>query len=107
MASTKKIPVTYSGFFSQGQHTKDIRPRATVGVFPIFYEKGSSMAIQKHAMFVVKETTEFVIPGQILVIEGDCPLYAQQQKCQWVYPDEIDESKMVCFMGLLHVEMTS
>jgi len=46
-------------------------------------------------------------PGQIPVIVGDCPLYAQQKKCQWVYPDEVGETKMVSFMGLLHIEMTS
>ncbi|XP_014665303.1 PREDICTED: uncharacterized protein LOC106807485 [Priapulus caudatus] len=102
----QETPVTYSGFLSHGQHTEDIKPRATVGVFPIFYEKASSMAMQKHSMFVVKRAIEFVNPGQVAVI-GDCPLYAQQKKCQWRYPDQVGESMMVCFMGMLHVEMTS
>ena len=44
-------------------------------------------------------------PGQVIV--GDCPLYAQQKKCQWVYPGEVGETEMVSFMGLLHIEMTS
>ncbi|KAF5283981.1 hypothetical protein FQA39_LY17179 [Lamprigera yunnana] len=30
-----------------------------------------------------------------------------QKKCQLVYPDEVGENKLVCFMGLLHVEMSS
>ena len=65
------------------------------------------MAMQKHSMIVVKKAIEFVNPGQVPVIEGDCPLYAQQKEFQWGYPDEIGESKMVCFMRFLHIEMTS
>jgi len=53
-------PVSYSRFFSRGQQTEDVRLRATVGVFPIFYEKTSTMAMPKHAMLVVKKATEFV-----------------------------------------------
>ena len=100
------MPVTYSGFFSHNQ-SESVRPKAVVGVFPVFYEKASSMSMQKHSMLVVKNATEFINPGQIPVIEGDCPLYAQQKKCQWLFPDEVGESKMVCFMGFLHVEMAS
>ena len=79
----------------------------TVGVFPIFEEKASTMAMQKHAMLVVKKAIDFINPGQIPVIVGDCPLHVQQKKCQWVYPDEVGETKMVSLMGLLHIEMTS
>ena len=62
------------------------------------------MAMQKHAMLVVKKSIDFINPGQIPVIVDDCPLHAQQKiekKCQLVYPDEVGESKMVSFMGLL------
>ncbi|KAF4094513.1 hypothetical protein G5714_024591 [Onychostoma macrolepis] len=100
-------PVTYSGFFSHGQRKEDVRPRATVGVFPVFYEKASSMAMQKHSMLVVMKATEFVNPGQVPVIVADCPLYTLQKKCQWKFPDEVGESKIVCFMGFLHIEMMS
>ena len=65
------------------------------------------MAMQNHSMLMVKKAIECVNPGQVAVIEGDCPLYAQQKKCQWVFPEEVGESKMVCFMGFLNVEMTS
>ena len=65
------------------------------------------MEMQKHAVLVVKKAIEFVNPGQVPVIEGDRPLYAQQNKYQWMYPDEIGESKMVCIIGFLHVETTS
>ena len=93
----QKMPVTYSGFFSYGQQEQDVRPRATVGIFPVFYEKASSMAMQKHSMLISKKATDFVNPGQIPVIVGDCPLYVQQKKCQWMFPEEIGASKMACF----------
>ena len=79
----QSTPVTYSGFLSHNQCEEDVRPRATVGVFPIFYDMASTTALQKHAMFVIKKAIEFVNHGQVPAIEGDCPLYAQQKKCQW------------------------
>ncbi|KAJ8371539.1 hypothetical protein AAFF_G00307400 [Aldrovandia affinis] len=75
----QETPVTYSGFFSHSQRKEDVRPRATVGVFPVYYDKASSTAMQKHSMLVVMKAIEFVNPGQVPVIEGDCPLYAQQK----------------------------
>ena len=94
----QETPGTYSGFLSHGQSADDVRPRATVGVFPVFYEKASSMAMQKRSMLVVKKAREFMNPGQVPVIVGDCPLYAKQKICQWEYPDEIGELKIVCFI---------
>ena len=71
-------PVTYSGFFSHLQNA-DVRSRDTVGILPIFYEKASSVATQKHAILVAKKATDFINPGQVPVIVGDCPLYVQQK----------------------------
>ncbi|KAL8591565.1 hypothetical protein ACOMHN_055532 [Nucella lapillus] len=101
------VPVTYAGFLAHSQHKEDIRPRATVGVFPLLYDKAATMAMQKHAMLVVAKATDFVNPHQVPVIVGDCPLYALQKKCQWVFPEEVGEQKMVSFMGFLRVEMTA
>jgi len=65
------------------------------------------MSAQKHAMLTTKKATAYANPGQIPVIVGDCPLYAHQKKCQWMYPNEVGESQMVCIMGFLHVEVAS
>ncbi len=65
------------------------------------------MAMQKRAMLVVKKEIDFINPGQIPMIVGDCPLYAQQKKYQWAYPNEVGESKTVSFMGFLHILMAS
>ena len=71
----QSTPVTYSGFVSHNQREEEVRRRATVGVFPIFCDTASTMVMQKHAMLVIKKAIEFVNPGQVPVIEGDCPLY--------------------------------
>jgi len=63
-----------------------IRPRAAVGVFTIFEEKASTMAMQKPAMLVVKKSIDFINAGQIPVIVGHCPLYAQQMKMSMGIP---------------------
>ncbi len=72
-------PVTFSGYFSNNQSSEVIRPTATIGVFPILNEKAASVGMQKHAMLQTMKATEFVNPGQIPVIVGDCPLYIQQK----------------------------
>ena len=74
--------VTYFGFFFGYQDVaENIRPGAAVGVFHVFYEKAAPMAMQKHAKIMCMKATNFVNPGQILVIAGDCPFYALQKKC--------------------------
>ena len=103
----QELPITYYGFFSKKQPLEDIRPAATIVVFPVLPEKAASMAMQKHAMLMIMKATEFVNPGQIPVIVGDCPLYAQQKKCQWAYPEDVGEHKIVSFIGFLHIEMAS
>jgi hypothetical protein len=100
-------PVTFAGYFSHAHEVSNIREKASVGVFPLLYEKASSISTQKHAMLVVKKATDFVNPGQTAVIVGDCPLYAQQKKCQWQFPEEVGEQKIVCILGFLHIEMAA
>ncbi|KAF5277611.1 hypothetical protein FQA39_LY06104 [Lamprigera yunnana] len=55
----QETPVTYSGFSSHDQNSKDVRPRSTVKVFPILYQKSVTMAMQKHCMHIaMKEHQE-------------------------------------------------
>ena len=78
-----EVPVTYAGFFSNKQ-VDEIRPRAVIGVFPVFTEeKLDTVSMQKHTMLVVKKAINFVNPGQTPVLEGDCTLYAHQKQCQF------------------------
>jgi len=38
--------------------------------------KRLSMAMQKHSMLTDKKAVELINPGQVAVIQGECPLYA-------------------------------
>ena len=102
----EEVPVTFAGFFSKSQERDDVKPRAVIGVFPVFSEdKADTLSMQKHAMLVTKKAIAFVNPGQIPVLEGDCPLYALQKRCQLLFPEELGEQQMVCMFGFLHLEM--
>ena len=60
--------------------------------FPVFTEeKSDTLSMQKHAMLVVKKAITFVNPGQTPVLEGDCPLYSRQKRCQFLFPEEVGE----------------
>lgn len=98
----KPLPMTFSGYFS-GLQSSTQRPRASIGCFPVLNEKSTSLATQKHFMKMIKEATEFLNPGQDPVITSDLAIYAVQQKCKKLYPEEMKQH--VLFMGLLHFEM--
>ena len=74
--------------------------------FPVFTEeKSDTLSMQKHAMLVVKKVSNFVNPGQTPVLEGDCPLYSRQKRCQFLFLEEVGERQIVCRIGFLHLEM--
>ena len=100
-----KVPVTWSGYHSHNQNTEDIRPPATIGIFPEFYDKAASMSMQKHGMLMMQEATDKANPGQVTVIVGDGPLYKIMKELQWLNPDNVGFTKIVCIMGFLHLEM--
>ena len=101
------IPITYSGYHSHNQDHNDVRPRASIEIFPEIYNKAATMAMQKHSMEMLIKATNYANPGQIAVCTIDCPLYALQKKCQWVYPDEVGVTKIVIMLGMLHLEMAT
>ena len=59
----------------------------------------------QHSMNIVKETTEFLNPGQIPVICMDQPLFALAKQVQWANPHVFGEDKFIVMMGGLHIEM--
>ena len=100
-----QVPVTYAGLFSNKQ-VDEIRPRAVIGVFPMFTEeKSDTLSMQKHTMLVVKKAINFVNPGQTPALEGNCPLYAHKKWCQFLFPEEVGERQIVYMIGFLHLEM--
>ena len=54
---------------------------------------------------MMREATDKANPGQVTVIVGDGPLYKIMKELQWLNPDEVGFTKIVCIMGFLHLEM--
>ena len=56
-------------------------------------------------MNVLKEITDYLNPGQILVMEVDQPLFALAKYAKWSWPQTLGEDKFVVMFGGLHIEM--
>ena len=54
-------------------------------------EKADTLSMEKYTILVVKKAIDVINPGQIPIIEGDCPLYAHQKRCQQLFPDKVGE----------------
>ena len=74
-------------------------------LLPLFYEKAATVAMMKHGMFVIKEATEFLNPGQIAVTVCDQPLFAIAKVVQWNWPATHRENIHVVMLGGLQIEM--
>ena len=62
--------ITWAGFNSQIRSDESIKPRAEIGILPLFPDKAASPSMMKHTMEIVKENTEFINAGQTPVCSG-------------------------------------
>ena len=80
-------------------------PPALCALLPLFYEKSATPAMIKHGMDVVRQTVEFLNPGQIPVTTFEQPLFALAKFVHWRWPDTHGERVHVVMLGGLHTEM--
>ena len=73
-------------------------------MLPLFTEDSKSVAMIMHAMRLIKQSINFLNPGQIPIVALDQPLYAIAKKVQWTWPNEFGDH-FVVVLGGLHVEM--
>ena len=59
----------------------------------------------KHGINVLKESTDYLNPGQIPAMAVDQPLFALAKYAQWSWPQTLGEDKFVVMFGGLHIEM--
>ena len=74
-------------------------------MLPLFTEDSKSVAMITHEMRLIKESVNFLNPGQIPVVALDHPLYAIAKKVQWTWPNEFGEDHFVVVLSGLHIEM--
>ena len=96
--------ITWGGFNSQCMNDESGKPRAEIGILPLFLDKAASPSMMKHSMNIVKKSTEFLNPGQTPVLGADQPLFAICKQLQWQYPETLGEDKFVMQLGALHIE---
>ena len=74
-------------------------------MLPLFTEDSKSVAMIMHAMQLIKQSINFLNPGQIPVVALDQPLYAIAIKVQLTWPREFGKDHFVVVLGGLHIEM--
>ena len=96
--------ITWSGYNFRLMSDDSVKPKAVIGVLPLFSDKAATPSMMKHAMNLTVQDTEALNNGQTLVLGADQPLYAIAKQLQWSFPDTLDEDKLVLMMGALHIE---
>ena len=96
--------ITWSGYNSRLMNDESVKPKAVIGVLPLFPDKAATPSMMKHAMHLTMQGTEALNPGQSPVLGADQPLYAIAKQLQWMFPDTLGEDKVVLMMGALHIE---
>ena len=76
-------------------------------LMPLFHEQAKSVAMIQHGMTIIKDTMQFLNPGQIPLIAMDQPLFALAKQIQWDKPETYGEDKYLIMFGGLHIEMAA
>ena len=95
---------SWAAFFASQEPNTSICPSIRT-MLPLFTENSKSVAMIMHAMRLIKQSINFLNPGQIPVVALDQPLYAVVKKEQWTWPNEFGKDHFVVVLGGLHIEM--
>ena len=85
----------------------DGKPVDITALLHLFEEQAKSVAMIKHSMHIVSQTTNFLNSGQTPVIACDQPLYVIAKQIQWILPDIYGENMYVVMSGALHIEIAA
>ena len=97
---------SWAAFFACQEPNTSICPSIRT-MLPLFTENSKSVAMTMHAMRLIKQSINFLNPGQIPVVALDQPLYAITKKVQWTWPNEFGKDHFVVVLGGLHIEWHS
>ncbi|KAK3736786.1 hypothetical protein QZH41_011732 [Actinostola sp. cb2023] len=97
--------VSWAAYHSTTDQQQQSHSPAISALLPLFPDQAKSVAMNRHAMNVIKECVHHLNPGQVPVIAMDQPLYTVAKQIQWNWPDQYGEQKFVIMFGGLHIEM--
>ena len=81
--------MTWAGFNSSLMCEDSVKPRAIIGVLPLFPDKAASVLMVKHAMYVVTDDTQFMSRGETRPWHGPANT-------------DLSEDTFVLMLGSLH-----
>ena len=74
-------------------------------MLPLFTESPTSPTMAWHAMNVLRQTINYLNPGQTPVMVADQPLFTLAKKLQWKFPQtELGENSFLVTLGPMHTE---
>ena len=77
----------------------------TSHVMPLLLQKSSDPNTIAHVFRIACQLTNYLNPGQMVMVETDCPLFQTGKKLQLKYPNEVfSEDKLFLSLGSLHIE---
>ena len=101
------VAVTWAGFNCTLQSDDNMKPRANIGILPLFPDKAASVTMVKHSLLLGKSLTDYLNPGQTPVQGMDQPIYAIGKQIQWKWKADLGEDKYVLMLGALHIEFVN
>ena len=106
--SEQDMGVSWAAFHASKIQPTDINSPIDISVLlPLFDHDSKSPAMIKHAMNIIKDSVDFLYPGQVRVIACDQPLFAVAKIIQWNFPQTHGEDKLLIMFGGLHIEMAA
>lgn len=97
--------VSWAAYHSTNEQPSQSSTSLVSALLPLFPDEAKSAAMIKHALDVIKSSTNYLNPGQVPVVAMDQPLYALAKQIQWKWKDLYGDTKFVIMFGGLHIEM--
>ena len=89
---------SWAAFFASQEPNTSICPSIRT-MLPLFTEDSKSVAMIMYAMWLIKQSINFLNPGQIPVVALDQPRYAIAKKVQGTWPNVFGEDHFVVVLG--------
>ena len=97
--------VSWAAYHSSKMPMNIQKKQSIVSLLPLFTEQTKSVAMVKHAMNMIKRTTDHLNPGQVPVVAADQPIFSVAKEIQWRNAETHGEDHFVVMFGGLHIEM--
>jgi len=91
--------------FMQQTQSDPVDPISVIALLPLFPEKSATIAMVKHGMEYLRRITNYLNPGQTLIMAFDQPLFALAKYVQCSWAQSFGEQSFVVMLGGLHIEM--